>query len=440
MDAYFFQLTGTLQGLCEGDEQLLCWLSGEHSDFVRFNRGKIRQAGAVSQASVRLQLIARGRQATFEQGLSFDLATDLHALRGALASLRETLGDLPEDPHLLVHPGPGTSRSVRSAQLPSAEQMSAEVVDTSAGLDLVGLLASGPMFRGFSSSLGHRHWHEATSFLLDSSVYLRDDLAIKSSRAGFSWDPTALRSLLDDARRRLPLLERPRRALSPGRYRAYLAPAAVAEILGLLSWGGFSVKALKTRQSPLVRLHEKEHALSPLITLQENTAEGLAPAFQAEGFPRPAQIALVHQGSLVSPLISPRSAKEYGLTTNGAGAAETPESLDMAGGGLADERILRELGTGLWISNLWYLNYSDRNAGRMTGMTRFATFWVENGELVAPTPVMRFDDSLYDLLGDRLEALTCAREFFPDPTTYGERQTTSVRLPGALIDGLTLTL
>jgi hypothetical protein len=53
---------------------------------------------------------------------------------------------------------------------------------------------------------------------------------------------------------------------------------------------------------------------------------------------------------------------------------------------------------------------------------------------------MRFDDSLYDLLGDRLEALTVEREFFPDPTTYGERQTTSMRLPGALIDGLTLTL
>jgi len=45
---------------------------------------------------------------------------------------------------------------------------------------------------------------------------------------------------------------------------------------------------------------------------------------------------------------------------------------------------IAELGTGIYVSNLHYLNYSDRQACRMTGMTRFACFWVENGELVAP--------------------------------------------------------
>ena len=61
---------------------------------------------------------------------------------------------------------------------------------------------------------------------------------------------------------------------------------------------------------------------------------------------------------------------------------------------------------GLAIGNLWYLNYSDRPACRMTGMTRFATFWVEHGKIVAPVDVLRFDDTLYRMLGDNLEALT----------------------------------
>ena len=98
------------------------------------------------------------------------------------------------------------------------------------------------------------------------------------------------------------------------------------------------------------------------------------------------------------------------------------------------------LGTGLWVSNLWYLNFSDRGAGRLTGMTRFATFWVEGGVIVGPAPVMRFDDSLFDLLGGHLEALTVERDFLPDTSTYGERQTASVRVPGALVSALTLTL
>lgn len=42
-------------------------------------------------------------------------------------------------------------------------------------------------------------------------------------------------------------------------------------------------------------------------------------------------------------------------------------------------------------TQLWYLNFSDRPGGRITGMTRFASFWVEDGRIVAPLNVMRFD-------------------------------------------------
>ena len=73
--------------------------------------------------------------------------------------------------------------------------------------------------------------------------------------------------------------------------------------------------------------------------------------------------------------------------------------------------MLAALGTGLYIGNLWYLNYSDRPAGRMTGMTRFATFWVEGGRIVAPVTPLRFDDTLYRMLGrepHRLHALARA--------------------------------
>lgn len=38
-------------------------------------------------------------------------------------------------------------------------------------------------------------------------------------------------------------------------------------------------------------------------------------------------------------------------------------------------------------------------------MTRFATFWVEQGRIVAPVDAMRFDDSLYRLLGSELERI-----------------------------------
>jgi predicted Zn-dependent protease len=112
----------------------------------------------------------------------------------------------------------------------------------------------------------------------------------------------------------------------------------------------------------------------------------------------------------------------------------------MAPGELAPGEVLRALDAGLHIGNLWYTNYSDRAAGRITGMTRFATFWVERGRIVAPVAPMRFDDSIYRMLGRNLVDLTRGRELLLDTGTYGERSTGSMRLPGALLGALRLTL
>src|SRR5690606_1129652 len=139
-------------------------------------------------------------------------------------------------------------------------------------------------------------------------------------------------------------------------------------------------------------------------------------------------------------LVSPRSAMEYGVETNGAASHESPESIDVAAGKLAQEEALSALGTGVYVGNVWYLNWSDRTACRTTGMTRFATFWVEGGEIVAPLNVMRFDESAYRMLGENLVDLTRERELILDADTYFRRKTLSARMPGALVEGFRFTL
>jgi predicted Zn-dependent protease len=128
------------------------------------------------------------------------------------------------------------------------------------------------------------------------------------------------------------------------------------------------------------------------------------------------------------------------VATNGASNAEAPESIDMAAGGMARDDVLQRLDTGVYINNVWYLNYSDRPACRMTGMTRFASFWVEGGIIQAPLSVMRFDESIYRMFGDHLLGLTAERDFILDPSTYHQRSTDSSRLPGALVEDFNFTL
>ena len=438
MKGLFFHLADTLSASLAAGETLLASFHGERSDFVRFNHGKVRQAGSVEQRFVSLRLVRARRQASAGVTLAGH-EEDGETLGAMLVRLREALARLPEDPWLLINENPQSTSSERRGRLAPAEDIVEAVTEKAEGTDLVGFYAGGTIYRGFASSLGQRNWHEADSFNLDWSLYREGDQAVKTGYAGFEWEETQFAQKLEEAARDLQLLGKERRTLEPGEYRAYLAPRAMEELAGLLSWGGFSARSRATKQSPLLRMQEGQ-LLSPKLSLSENTAQGVAPEFQSDGFVKPARIPLIGGGKLEQALVSPRSAKEYGLETNAANGGESPESLDMAAGDLATGEALAALDEGLYVSNLWYLNFSDRPAGRITGMTRFATFWVEGGRIVAPVTPMRFDDSIYRMLGENLLALTREREFLLDPSTYGERSTASACLPGALLRALRFTL
>ena len=112
--------------------------------------------------------------------------------------------------------------------------------------------------------------------------------------------------------------------IPPGHYRVYLAPAALDDILQMLAWGGFGLKDHRTKQTTLLKMVEEGARLHPAITTRENTRDGVAPNFQEAGFIKPDQVTLIEAGALRDCLVSPRSAKEYGVPTNGASNAEAP--------------------------------------------------------------------------------------------------------------------
>ena len=438
MKEQFYALAARLEKALKAGETLLCNLSAERSDFVRFNKALVRQAGSVEQSYLTLRLVREQRQASATIALAGN-GDDVSRSMETLGRLRDALGDLPIDPWLLINEKPQSSTTERHGTVLPAQEVVEQALRFAKGKDLVGFYAGGTMVRGFANSFGQRNWHEVDSFNFDWSIYRQADQAVKTSYADFGWNPVDFAARMQRAAEQVELLGLPVRKVEPGEYRAYLAPRALLDIMNLLSWGGFSARARQTKQSPLLRMQEGR-ALAPQVTLTENIGEGVAPAFQSEGFTKPAVVALISGGKLGDPLTSPRSAREYGLATNGASGDESPQSMDLAPGGLAEAELLAKLGTGLYVSNLWYLNFSDRPAGRITGMTRFATFWVENGKIVAPVTPMRFDDSIYRILGESLVDLTRERELLPDASTYGERQTSSARLPGALLSALRFTL
>ena len=438
MEEYFRELSDTLCAGLPAGEVLLLNYQGEVSDFVRLNQNKIRQAGNVRQQTLHLDLIHHGRGTSTSLPLSGRLEDDLSQAQRALSRLREQLPLLPEDPHLNYATAVHNSAHHGENQLPAPGDALEALIDAAQGLDLVGAWAGGEMSHGFANSLGQFNWHSAHSFNLDWSIYREGDKAVKQNYAGFAWDSDFLAQKLANARETLDLLGQKPRTIEPGKYRVFLTPSALYELMEMVSWGGFGLKSHRTAQTPLLRMVREGAALHQEVTITEHHAAGLTPRFTRAGFIKPDSVELIKEGVYRDCLANRRSAKEYGSEVNCA--IEHPQSLEIAAGQLHQNDVFAALDTGLYISNLWYCNFSDRNHCRITGMTRFACLWVEQGRPVAPVNVMRFDESIYHILGDRLEGLTREHEHILDTGSYEWRSNASARLPGALVNDFTFTL
>lgn len=440
MQDYFFTLADIITALLHGQERYTCTFHGEDSNFIRFNRSAVRQPGTVKQRVLSMDLIDGQRHAEGDIALSGDLEMDRGRLGDLITGLREKLPYLSEDPYLLYATEIHNSDHLGENCLPSCEDAVGAIIDAGCDRDLVGIYAAGGIYAGFANSFGQRNWFENYSFNFDWSFYHQRDKAAKAVYAGFVWEQDDFEQKVSTAAEQLDVLRQTPKTIAPGRYRVYLSPSALYDILDTLGWGGFGLKDHRTKQTSLLRMVEEGARLHPSVTLCENTRDGVAPNFQSAGFIKPEQVVLIDNGVLRDCLVSPRSAKEYGVPTNGATDWESPASMDMAGGIVAHDRVLEQLDTGVYINNVWYLNYSDRSACRITGMTRFATLWVENGVIQAPLNVMRFDETIYRMLGEHLFGLTAERDFMLDTGTYHQRSTSSGRIPGALIDDFTFTL
>ena len=440
MQQQFETLADHVTSKAQGDEIILLSFAGEESDFVRFNHAKIRQSGSVLQSTLTLRLIVNQTQSLLQIPVTGVRDVDAQSCDQGLSLLREQCQALETDPYIAFNETVSSSNADHCTQLPNGEDLAGVICEHADGHDFVGFAASGDVFSGFANSLGQRNWFSRSSFSIDWSLYHSADKAVKSAYAGFEWDEAAFEKQLSSSTQQLEIIKRPPKTLNPGLYDVYLAPRALDDIVSLLSWGGFGLRAHRTDATPLINLINGKAALSHQLSMTENVADGASPNFDALGYVRPKRVPLIEAGAYAQTLNSPRSAKEFDEQPNGANEGETPTSVDVAAGDLPQDRVLEQLGTGLYINNLWYLNYSDRNTCRMTGMTRFATLWVEDGVPIAPVNVMRFDETVYRMLGTNLEALTQEREFILAADTYESRSTSSKRLPGALVRDFALTL
>ena len=428
-------------------EALTLQLSGEDTHYLRFNGARVRQTGTVRQTTLTATFQLRDtpqspiREAVLSVELSGDIKTDALLIRDLMPNLRTLAQSVPANPHSAWPGPPEESEENHSGQTLSLEEAPRVLLAPARGLDFTGIHAAGIVLRAVATSTGIFHWFTTELTSIDYSVVASSGRAIKDTWAGRRFDSDSYIKKIQAARALLPILEQAPRQVPRGEHRTFLAPAAVADLIAMFSWGTIGEGPIRQGDSALAKIRTGEvPGFSPLFSLREDFTTGSVPRFNGRGELAPSTLALFEQGRFTHALVNTRSAREYQVAGNQANEGESLRAPVMQGGQLPFAQASEALGTGLWLSNLHYLNWSDQQSGRITGMTRHACLWVEDGKPVAPIENLRFDDTLFRLLGSELEALTCEMEAQPETGTYAERQLGSCITPGALLKAMRYTL
>ena len=429
----------------EEGEGLTIYMEGENSQYFRFNDSKIRQTGIIEDYNVTLSLYHGKKSLQATTTISSDIDYSVKNLISEINGLRAPLSLIPEN-NFTAFPEKFDSLEVyREGDLPDRE----EILDILMGIidskNLTGVWTSGKIFRASSTSKGTHHWFEKDSFIFDFSLIDAKENMVKILYPGSDWNKDDFVEAFDDASKRLQLMDKPKLELKPGKYRVWFEPHAVADFVDMLNWNGVSEASLRNGSSCLLKMRKDNIKLSEKFSLDESFDRKSTASFNSRSEVS-GNVSLIKHGILKNTLINSKTALEYGLNSNYAedvnswGMGEYLRAPFMHGGDIKLNERFEKLGTGIFISNIHYLNWSDNLGGRITGLTRYACYWVQDGKMIAPIKTMRFDDSFYNFFGDNLEAVGETVLSRPVIETYDGRNPGETTCPGILVNDFELTL
>ena len=426
-------------------EDLTIYMEGENSQYFRFNDSKIRQTGIIEDYNVTLSLYHGKKSLQATTTVSSDIDYSVKNLISEIDGLREPLSLIPEN-NFTAFPDKFDSLEVyRDGELPNREEILDSLMSIIDKDNLTGVWTSGKIFRASSASQGTQHWFEKDSFIFDFSLIDAKENMVKILYPGSDWNKDDFITAFDDASNRLQLMDKPKLELKPGKYRVWFEPHAVADFVDMLNWNGVSEASLRNGSSCLLKMRKDNVKLSEKFSLDESFDRKSTASFNSRSEVS-ANVSLIKHGMLENTLINSKTALEYGLTSNYAedvnswGMGEYLRAPFMHGGDIKLDERLEKLGTGIFISNIHYLNWSDNLGGRITGLTRYACYWVEDGKMIAPIKTMRFDDSFYNFFGNNLEAVGETLLSRPVIETYDGRNPGETTCPGILVNDFELTL
>jgi predicted Zn-dependent protease len=191
-------------------------------------------------------------------------------------------------------------------------------------------------------------------------------------------------------------------AIEPGDYPVVLEEYAVADLLDMLGYLGFSALAVQEGRS----FAEPGRTVgSDLVDIWDDGSDplGLPMAFDYEGVAKQ-RVTLIERGVCRDVVHDAQTAAKAGVRSTGHGLPAPnpygpfPLNMLLGAGTATRDELIGELDRGLLVTRFHYTNPVHPKLAVVTGMTRDGTFLVERGRIVGPVRNLRYTQSYLQAL------------------------------------------
>jgi PmbA protein len=188
---------------------------------------------------------------------------------------------------------------------------------------------------------------------------------------------------------------------TPGEYDVVLSPLVVSNLIEYLAWMasalmvfmGFSMFA-KYKPGDNVSVE----SFSLFDVPRDTTLPGTT-GFDAEGV-ETLNKPIIEKGALITLLHNTATASKMNIKSTGNAGWVNPQpwNLDIPGGSIREEDIVKELRSGVFITNNWYTRLQNYYEGVFSTVSRDAALLVKDGEIVGHVGRVRIASTFSKLL------------------------------------------
>lgn len=378
------------------------WITDSEDLQLRYANNDITSNGLVDRVKIDLSVSYGKRSASIELN-----QTDDDTLKAAVKKVQAMAKLAPEDPEHMppLEPTeylePKTFSEATAVLTP--EQGLAQIrpvieAARAAGVDSAGYLERSVSSATLANSNG--------LFVFQPSTSVNYSLTARAAEGrGSGWASTQVTDLAD-----LDLEPVGARAIekalasknaverAPGRTTVVLEPAAVRDLISLLSWG-LGRRGFDEGRSFLNGLVEegedpigKELFGSKASLFSDPQHPAVPCGIHHYGLPR-TKTDWIKDGTLKSLNVGRFWAQEKGIAPQ-----PSPGNLIMPGEGQSMDELIGQVEDGVLITRLWYLRMVQPQTLLYTGLTRDGTFAIRDGKVAEPVKNFRFNESPVNVL------------------------------------------